>query len=70
MDASLSATDPMAERNQGFVDDMNSQEMNIGKKKRTLKIKDKLAREATARMLVANLLQQWKAIPKGLFAPC
>jgi hypothetical protein len=55
----------MAERCQGFVDDMNSQEMNTGTRTRALKEKDKLAREASARMLMANLYQQWKVDPKS-----
>jgi hypothetical protein len=65
MDTNLSVTGLMAERCQSFVDDMIWRETNLGDRKRALKAKDKLARETSARMLVANLYQHWKADPKG-----
>ena len=43
---------------------MNFKELSLSDRKRALKAKDKLARETSARMLVANLYQRWKADPK------
>ena len=65
MDVSVRVIGPMAERCQNLVDDMNLKELSLSSRKRALKAKDKLARETSARMLVANLYQHWKADPKG-----
>ena len=67
IDPSLSLTGEIAERSLLLLDQMASWEQSEKPRQRKLKESDLKSREASAKILCANLLQFWKRDPKGTF---
>ena len=67
IDPSLSLKGETARKCLIFLDQMASWEKSNKLRQRSLKESDLKSREASAKMLFANLLQFWKRDPKGTF---